>query len=257
MSENSSLAGYVYVDANNSGTRMISGVAKRGIAGVTITLQRTDVAAAAQTAVTQSDGSYSFGALAAGTMGFPLIGGAQIFVCRRFRQEPVCQHQVITAAVATNAFPDLDSISRSAQRINSDVSAILLQCAGHRAVTVDVDFFLHLMLKPALGAVKNNVVTFPRIECVEGVAHRCAGVVTHQHIHRVLDIDIRAEHAAIAEIAVVLLVIEVKFFEVRAAREVEEEGAFVFFRAALPFSVCKIRASRWPSRRQARRRATS
>ena len=67
VSQNSSLAGYVFMDANNSGQRVISGVAKPGIPNVTITLLRTDAAAPAQTAVTQSDGSFHFDALAAGT----------------------------------------------------------------------------------------------------------------------------------------------------------------------------------------------
>ncbi len=64
----SSLSGYVYADANNSGRRMVSaGVYKTGLSNVTITLKRTDAAAPDQTAVTQSDGSYQFNSLPAGS----------------------------------------------------------------------------------------------------------------------------------------------------------------------------------------------
>ena len=63
----SSLSGYVYIDANDNGQRMIASVSKPGIAGVTITLVRTDATAPDQTAVTQSDGSYQFSSLPAGT----------------------------------------------------------------------------------------------------------------------------------------------------------------------------------------------
>ena len=64
----SSLSGYVYIDANNSGQRLTStGVAKVGISNVAVTLKRTDAQAADQTVLTQSDGSYQFSSLAAGT----------------------------------------------------------------------------------------------------------------------------------------------------------------------------------------------
>ena len=64
----SSLSGYVYLDATNSGKRMISsGVYHVGIPNVTVTLERTDALAPNQTALTQIDGSYHFDSLPAGT----------------------------------------------------------------------------------------------------------------------------------------------------------------------------------------------
>jgi hypothetical protein len=65
---NSSLSGYVYDDANDSGQRKVSSsVYKMGIPDVAITLERTDATATEQTVLTQSDGSFEFGSLPAGT----------------------------------------------------------------------------------------------------------------------------------------------------------------------------------------------
>ena len=64
----SSLSGYVYADANNSGQRMVSsGVNKIGIANVTITLVPANPAVPQETALTLADGSYKFNSLPAGT----------------------------------------------------------------------------------------------------------------------------------------------------------------------------------------------
>ena len=60
---NSSLSGYVYMDTTDSGQREISpDVYKLGIPDVTVTLEPTGA-----TALTQSDGSYQFTSLPAGT----------------------------------------------------------------------------------------------------------------------------------------------------------------------------------------------
>ena len=67
VSETSSLTGYAYMDVNDNGQRMVSGVSKLGIPNVTVTLERTDATAPNQTALTQSDGSFQFNSLPAGT----------------------------------------------------------------------------------------------------------------------------------------------------------------------------------------------
>jgi hypothetical protein len=63
-----SLSGYVYADANNSGQRMVaSGEYKLGIPNVAMTLVPANSAIPQQTALTQSDGSYKFNSLPAGS----------------------------------------------------------------------------------------------------------------------------------------------------------------------------------------------
>ncbi|QXE21352.1 conserved repeat domain protein [Richelia sinica FACHB-800] len=63
--KNSSIAGVVYVDANNDG---VKGTSESGIGGVTITLTGTnDLGSVTLTTTTAADGSYSFGNLRPGT----------------------------------------------------------------------------------------------------------------------------------------------------------------------------------------------
>jgi hypothetical protein len=64
-----SLSGYVYIDTNGDGSYAISATQNHtGLGGVTIRLQRTDLANQAETVrITKADGSYTFEDLAAGT----------------------------------------------------------------------------------------------------------------------------------------------------------------------------------------------
>ena len=135
-----------------------------------------------------------------------------------------------------------DFVGRRAQREDADVGAFALDRARHGAVAADVNLLLDLVLEPALGAVEDDQVAFPGVEGVERVAHRDAGVVAHDHVHRVLDVDVRPEHAAVAEIAVVFLVVEVQLLEARVRREVEEERALVLLRAGVAALVMALQA---------------
>ena len=123
------------------------------------------------------------------------------------------------------------------------VFALVVSGAGRYRAAFD-----DAMLEAALGAVERDGVALPGIERVQRIGERRAGVVLHDDVHRVFDVDVRPQHAAIAEIAVVLLVVEVQRLEVRIRADVQIESALLLFRAGEAALVVALRvpcASPW------------
>src|SRR6185295_3833897 len=150
----------------------------------------------------------------AGMKAGTLVGAAQVLVGFG-GPEHLRQHHVVAAAVTAFAGPGLDFLGRAAQWNHArrhQVPILVLVVSGARRRRAALD---DGMLQPALGAVEGDRVALPGIECVQGVAQRRAGLVFHDDVHRVLDADLRPEHAAIAVVAVVLLVVEIQRLEVR------------------------------------------
>ena len=99
-------------------------------------------------------------------------------------------------------------------RVDHDAAVVADE---HRAPLDDLE------LGATLGAVHRDAVPLPRRVRVQRVAHRRAGVVVDERGEVVLDRDAGVEHVAVAQVAVVVLVVEVELLEVRVGGEVERE----------------------------------
>lgn len=171
-----------------------------------------------------------------------LVGGAEVGVLRWLGKEDVVEEQAVAPAVAAGAGPDLDVFRCAAEWDHPGGNAAFFDPALFGVGTIDVDALHDLVLDPALGPVEGDLVAFPGVEGIDRVAEGGAGVVTHQDVHGVLDVDVGAEDAAVAEITVIFFIIEVEFAQGLASGQVEEEAAFLGLRAGVAALVITFQA---------------
>ena len=79
--------------------------------------------------------------------------------------------------------------------------------------------------QPALRAVEDDLIPLPGRVRGQRVAHHRAVRVTNGCRHRIVDIDLRIEHAAVAVIAILVFGVEVESAHVVLRAQVEEELA--------------------------------
>lgn len=146
----------------------------------------------------------------------------------------VLEQDGVTSAVATLALLDIDHVGLGEQRVDDDLSlldaaldVVLLEvggalfgdglAAGLVAALDDVD------LEPALGAVEDAPVSFPGGVGVRVVRHHRAVLVLDDHGDVVLDGDALAEAVLVADVAVLVLGLEVQLLQLRVLVDVDRE----------------------------------
>jgi hypothetical protein len=93
------------------------------------------------------------------------------------------------------------------------------------ARAADVARFAADVIEPPARPVEGDRVSLARHERVQRVAHPRAAAIVDEHVHRVLDVDLVAEDAAVAVVAVVLLVREIGHLEQLLLAQIEVERA--------------------------------
>src|SRR5687768_11360100 len=78
---------------------------------------------------------------------------------------------------------------------------------------------------PAAFAVEGKMIAFDRHKSVQGIGDLDPALVKDGRAHRVGNVDVFAEHAGVAEIAVLLRRLLVEHIEPGVAADVEVEGA--------------------------------
>lgn len=160
-----------------------------------------------------------------------LVGGAPVRVGRRLRVKQVLRQPGVAAAVPALARPNLDRVAGFEVGVNLDPGALGDQLAGGGAVPAEVDRLLANVLQAALAAHEGDDVALPGRESVQRVTHAHSIAVAHSKMQGVLDVDLRAEDAAIAPVAVVVLVVEVRMDQIGVEAQVDVEWALRGFGA--------------------------
>jgi len=162
-----------------------------------------------------------------------LVRRAQILVRLALPREEVAQQDGVAAAVTADPAPQVDLVGRPAEREDARHGPLALDRSLHRAVAAEVELLLDLVLETPLRPVEGDHIALPGVEGVDRVAEGRAAVVGHEHVHRVLDVDLGTEDALIAVVPVVLLVVEIETLEVGVVREAQEEAAALLLRAGV------------------------
>ncbi len=130
-------------------------------------------------------------------------------------------------------FPNRHFIRRLEKRINLDPGSLLFQCARDAAIAADIDLFLTFVLQTSLGAVESHHVALPGHEGIERVTQVGAVLVAHARHHRILDVHVFAENAAVTIIAVEMLVLQIHRAQPLDGLHIQDHSAFARFRTTM------------------------